>query len=326
MITGNNINQIYEELLIRTLDEGVEVSPRNFSTKELHPFLICLENAQISMLTFKERYLNIGFQCAEALWILSGSDEQWIYTFNENLKNYTNDGILMGAYGPRIRNWYGKDQLRLALDRIKKDEDTRRATITIFDSAKDYKDHRDIPCTNMFRFSVREGKLDMITIMRSQDLWLGFPYDIFTFTLLHELMAGFLNIQSGKYFHFVDSLHIYEREFEKVKCLLENNDKIQSFSNSPRLKTINELDELLDYIKTHAVKNSNFEELDKIEHTWWRDFALCILSYKLWKTVSKEDALYIANSLHDPGFKANMNKWYNYLVERGSKADGMYSS
>ena len=66
-----------------------------------------------------------------------------------------------------------------------------------------------MPCTLGYRFLIRQGRLEMHTSMRSQDLWLGFPYDIFATTLLQELMAGWLGVEVGEYHHHVDSLHLY---------------------------------------------------------------------------------------------------------------------
>jgi thymidylate synthase len=58
------------------------------------------------------RLLNPAFAVAEAAWILSGSDEEWIYQYNQRLADYADDDRLMGAYGPRLRCWRGVvDQL-----------------------------------------------------------------------------------------------------------------------------------------------------------------------------------------------------------------------
>ena len=94
------------------------------------------------------RVINPAFAVAEAMWIMSGSDDPWIYLYNERLAllpgqpaaprglptvevlgasltltdprrrlvdvppEYADDGRLMGAYGPRLRRWHGTtDQL-----------------------------------------------------------------------------------------------------------------------------------------------------------------------------------------------------------------------
>ncbi|MDQ7903510.1 thymidylate synthase [Phytohabitans sp. ZYX-F-186] len=51
----------------------------------------------------------------------------------------------------------------------------------------------------------------MHTTVRSNDIWLALPYDLFTATLLHELMAGWLGVELGAYHHHVDSPHLYAK-------------------------------------------------------------------------------------------------------------------
>jgi hypothetical protein len=129
-----------------------------------------------------------AFAAAEAIWILSGSDAPWIYQYNKRLADYADDGRLMGAYGPRLRRWHGTtDQLALARTLLASDPDTRRAVIQLYAPEIDAHGHKDVPCTLGYRFFLRDGLLHMHTTMRSQDLWLGFCYDIFTATILQEL-------------------------------------------------------------------------------------------------------------------------------------------
>ena len=68
---------------------------------------------------------------------------------------------------------------------------------------------------------IREGKLSMITYMRSNDLYLGFPHDIFCFTLLQELVARSLSVGVGTYKHMVGSMHLYDQDAEDAQEFLD---------------------------------------------------------------------------------------------------------
>ncbi|MNP18299.1 Thymidylate synthase [compost metagenome] len=57
--------------------------------------------------------------------------------------------------------------------------------------------------------------------MRSNDIYLGMPYDIFSFTMLQEMLALELNVELGSYTHMVGSLHIYEKHFNIFDSLAE---------------------------------------------------------------------------------------------------------
>src|SRR5690606_23614249 len=76
---------------------------------------------------------------------------------------------------------------------------------------------KDIPCTLTWKFYARNGKLNMCVDMRSNDLVLGMPYDIFAFTCIQRLIANELGVDVGDYVHTVGSLHLYEKHYELGK-------------------------------------------------------------------------------------------------------------
>ena len=63
--------------------------------------------------------------------------------------------------------------------------------LQIFD-AKDLLNfqHKDIPCTVSLQFLIRENKLHLFVNMRSNDVFLGLPHDIFCFTMIQEIIAN----------------------------------------------------------------------------------------------------------------------------------------
>ncbi|MGB1450526.1 MAG: thymidylate synthase, partial [Marinirhabdus sp.] len=72
------------------------------------------------------------------------------------------------------------------------------------------------------QFLIRENKLDLITTMRSNDMIWGLPNDIFLFTMIQEILASELKIESGNYYHQANSLHIYKRHFDLMNRILKN--------------------------------------------------------------------------------------------------------
>src|SRR5260370_41880706 len=53
--------------------------------------------------------------------------------------------------------------------------------------------------------------------MRSNDAWLGLPYDVFTFTRIQAYVAAAVGVEPGRYTHTVGSLHLYERDWERAE-------------------------------------------------------------------------------------------------------------
>ncbi|MDU4834782.1 MAG: thymidylate synthase, partial [Enterococcus faecium] len=129
------------------------------------------------------------------------------------MAKFSDDGsILQGAYGPKIVPLID-DLIQL----LKNDTGTRRAVIPLYSADDLGKESKDIPCTLSLEFLIRNNKLHLITNMRSNDIFLGLPYDIFSFTMLQEYIAYQLGVDLGCYYHYVGSLHVYQRNFKKIE-------------------------------------------------------------------------------------------------------------
>lgn len=61
----------------------------------------------------------------------------------------------------------------------------------------------------------------MFTNMRSNDVIVGLPHDIFCFTMLQEIIARSLSVGLGTYKHTVGSLHIYNKSIENAMQYLD---------------------------------------------------------------------------------------------------------
>lgn len=141
-----------------------------------------------------ERGLSYKFMAAEALWITSGDDTvEGIVPYNRKMLAYSDDGkYLYGAYGPRFVN-----QLPYAVETLKHDLYSRRVVINIWRESP--RPTKDTPCTLSMQFIVRHQPeietpyMDTIVTMRSSDIWLGLPYDIFSFTMMTFMLLCELN-------------------------------------------------------------------------------------------------------------------------------------
>lgn len=159
----------------------------------------------------------------ELLWYLSASNSgDFIdYYIPGYKRKYAEvDGRIHGGYGPRLFDDNGVNQISAIIDRLKNKRDTRRAVIQLFRSTDISSEYRDIPCTCTLQFLVRRNILHLVVHMRSNDAFLGLPYDIFCFTMLQELVAKSIRAKLGTYNHFVGSLHLYDEHTEKAESYL----------------------------------------------------------------------------------------------------------
>jgi hypothetical protein len=105
------------------------------------------------------------------------------------------------------------------------DKDTRQAILRFSLPEHQWVGNKDQTCTLHGNFLIRNDELHFSVVMRSNDLTLGLVYDLPWFCslmdkMIVELKDFYPNLKKGHYTHTVHSIHIYERDEEKVKKML----------------------------------------------------------------------------------------------------------
>jgi thymidylate synthase len=302
VLSASSASELFTQACRAVLATGTPVQPRGLPTMEVLGAALTLTSPRQRLVDVPPvRMLNPAFAAAEAVWILSGSDEPWIFQYNQQLARFADNGRLMGAYGPRLRRWHGTlDQLAHVRRVLAADPASRQAVIQLFDPEVDSRGHRDVPCTLGYRFFVRDGKLHMHTTMRSQDLWLGFGYDIFTATIMQELLAGWLGAELGSYCLFADSLHLYEHDIRAARRLPDT--PAPSTAMPPLETSWEDLDDML-----AAVIGG-----DPVDVPAWAEFAAVMASYRAWKT-GQHDAARLRAAERDGPLARALGRWYEHL-------------
>lgn len=163
------------------------------------------------------------FSClGELCWYLSGSNSAAQISYY--IPAYEREGEgdeVHGGYGPRLINWNGVNQISSVIETLRLKPSSRRAVIQLFDHDDLQGTYKDVPCTCTLQFLIRNNEMQLISYMRSNDVYLGLPHDIFSFTMLQELVACSLDLSVGRYVHFVGSLHLYERDRSKAMAFLK---------------------------------------------------------------------------------------------------------
>ena len=309
VLTAGSASELFAAACAAVLAQGAPVAPRGMATVELLGAHLCLTQPRRRLVDLAPvRVLNAAFAAAEAVWILSGSDAPWIYTYNRRLVDYADHGRLHGAYGPRLRCWSsGADGPVDQLDHVRRllaqDPDSRQAVVQLFDPGRDFAGHKDVPCTLGYRFYVRDGRLQMHTTMRSQDLWLGFCYDVFTATMLQELLAGWLGVELGEYHHHVDSLHLYQHDLPSAVRLPT------AVAPGPPLAPLAVAWEDFDRLLARVLR----AELPL--PVGWAELAQVLSSYRAWKAGDRRHAQTVAAGAVGMLGRA-LERWYDHLEGR----------
>ena len=121
------------------------------------------------------------------------------------------EGKFEYTYNARIQ-W----QIAPVLNELQLHPESRQAIIEVhnrrIDTEKMGKER--IPCSMFYQFMVRDGKLDVIYVMRSSDFATHFQNDIWLADELRRYLAKALNLPIGKFIMFVSSLHVYRKDWE----------------------------------------------------------------------------------------------------------------
>lgn len=214
-------------ILITMLDPG-EVTVRGMKTKEVMNQTIQFKMNR-PVCHHEERKLSYTFMAAEAYWITSGALlTEEIEPYNKHIAQFSDDGhIFNGAYGPMFIS-----QVEYVANQLFSDLSTRQAVMTIWVPnpihSKDYR------CTISLIFNVRDGHIHTTVLMRSNDLILGRPYDMFNFTVMTLRVLTRLNkkreagrgslIKLGTQTLHAVSAHVYDNHYEMANRISVSTD------------------------------------------------------------------------------------------------------
>jgi thymidylate synthase len=221
-ITAGTLDDLLHRVISKLLTTKNRTKPTRGEAAELTGVLLRITNPRARLSRTEKK--GVLFSClGELLWYLAKTnDVRFISYYVPRYKDESDDGrTVHGGYGPRLFNMKGHNQVANILTLLRKNPDSRRAVIQLFDAADIARKHKEIPCTCTLQFMIRHRRLYMFTNMRSNDAFIGLPHDVFAFTMLQEIMARSLGLELGTYKHAVGSLHLYEQHRESAQQYLE---------------------------------------------------------------------------------------------------------
>jgi len=189
---------------------------------------------------------------SELLWFIEGSgderrlceilhgtrdaDKKTIWTGNAQAPYWKDKAKFNGdvgrIYGVQFRHWQtGKkhwissseeepvevDQLANLIDGIKKDPYGRRHILSAWNPAE--LDQMALPpCHIMAQFYVNsKNELSCHMYQRSNDFFLGCPFNIASYSLLTHMIAQVCGLGVGEFIHSTGDAHLYSNHIEQVK-------------------------------------------------------------------------------------------------------------
>tara|TARA_R100001463_G_scaffold27110_3_gene63065 strand:- start:803 stop:1441 length:639 start_codon:yes stop_codon:yes gene_type:complete len=208
METYYNANHAFNSLRADITNKGMPFA----NTKALFNIGFYLQNPLDNTITNKERNWKEEYAEAEWQWYLSGDRNieklgkiyGKIPPIWERMADH--NGNVNSNYGWQ---WLRNDQYEYVIDKLKFENDTRHAAISIYDCKENLDYENDTPCTYAVQFTIINDKLCMSVYMRSNDLWYGFCNDQYCFSMLQKKVAEDVNKDVGWYYHHAHNMHLY---------------------------------------------------------------------------------------------------------------------
>ena len=265
-------DKYYKENLRRILDENnldKDPRPKYKDGKEAHCLFVTqvfeeydLSKGEFPITTLRNTAIKTGIN--EILWIYQDQDSNLATAHNRDIKWWDEwnigNGTIGQRYGATVRKW---NLLNNLLDGLKKDPFSRRHIMNMLQESDLKQTDGLYPCAYETMWSVRELNgdmfLDMTLNQRSNDYIMAGYINKIQYVALQMMVASHLNYKVGKFCHYIQNLHIYDRHIEAANELLERDVLEQ--------QPIIELESGLDFykIKLEDFKISNTKGIQKIE-------------------------------------------------------------
>lgn len=163
----------------------------------------------------------------ELLWFLKGDTN--IKYLNENGVTIWDEwameaGELGPVYPAQWTAWQSGDgrvinQIAEVVEHIKTNPNSRRLIVSAW-NVGDLAKMALPPCHLLFQFYVAGGKLSCQLYQRSADSFLGVPFNIASYALLTQMIAGQCDLNVGEFVWTGGDCHIYLNHLEQVKLQL----------------------------------------------------------------------------------------------------------
>lgn len=229
----------YNDVLKRIMDEGVDRTGRNGSTRALFAIQMRFNMADgFPAVTTKK--LAFKAVTSELLWFLAMKDkdrasdeelkmlngtERTIWTDNAEADYWMPKSQFKGdlgrVYGIQWRGWKspdGKviDQIADLIQKIKTAPSDRRLIVSAWNPGE-LSDMALPPCHMFFQCFVADGKLSLHMVQRSCDMFLGVPFNIASYSLLLHMLAQVTGLKAHECVLTLQDAHIYHEHFDAVK-------------------------------------------------------------------------------------------------------------
>lgn len=182
-----------------------------------------IENNEYPITTLRNTAIKTAIK--EILWIYQDQDSNLISAKKRGINWWNNwdigDGTIGQRYGATVKKW---DLLNKLLKNLKEEPYSRRHHINLLQEDDLNSTDGLYPCAYGTLWSVRKKNdklyLDLTLTQRSQDALMATYINKIQYVALQMMIAKHLGYEIGKFCHFIQNYHIYDRHIEACEELL----------------------------------------------------------------------------------------------------------
>ena len=182
LATGHTLSEAYHKALVKL--SGEPSGECGMTMEVLNP----VQEPRISRLFPGGPYdlMRYVFEMTEGIMDFEIERGNWHYTYHQRFAPWI-DGVV---------------------DELMWNPKSRRACISVRDNAAD-EGSADPACLQSMQFMIRDGRLDMHVLFRSNDAVRATFMNAFALICIQEKMAYVLNVKVGRYVHRATNFHVY---------------------------------------------------------------------------------------------------------------------
>jgi thymidylate synthase len=311
-LTAKTFDDLLRKVIKAIIKHGARMSATRGDARELFGVLLEVERPR-SRLSRTERKGTLFSALGELLWYLAGTNAlDFISYYAPRYGRDSEDGkTIRGAYGPRLFDWRKNNQIAQVIELLRDKPTSRRAVIAIFEAGDIATHFRETPCTCTLQIVVRDGRLHMLANMRSNDVFVGLPHDVFAFTMLQEILARTLGLKLGTYRHAVGSLHLYDDRMDEARTFLregwQERVSMPPMPKSDPWPAIEALRRIEPQVRSGEGLNADDLDLEP----YWKDLVRLLQVYSCFRRGKKDEISVIRqhmiSKVYDPYIEKKLN-------------------
>ncbi|HBQ64779.1 MAG TPA: hypothetical protein DD727_07640 [Clostridiales bacterium] len=156
------------------------------------------------------------------------------------------------------------EQLPFIYAELKRNPESRRAVIDVREWKHDTSPGNTSPaCLQHMQFFIRQGRLHLKVLMRSNDAPEATFMNAFAFIMLQKRVADTLGVEMGSYVHRANSFHCYQKDFPLLEAYarsIESSDDIcfdyEGFYKELMEESIPEILKKIEQLKSNTTEHT----------------------------------------------------------------------